>query len=73
MLQSMGSQRVGHDLASEQGQHQWKVSVNLMRFVCRFFLVPSFHHIYGHKISLWEREFMLGFISYKCLLSVTVG
>ena len=29
MLQSMGSQRVGHDLASEQEQHQWKVTVNL--------------------------------------------
>ena len=38
MLQSMGSQKVGHDLATEQQQHKFKIHTGFQRLA-----VNNFH------------------------------
>ena len=50
MLQSMGSQRVGHNLVAEQQQQTTNGTARALLFPCFFFFFPLLHqtvlHIY---------------------------
>ena len=51
MLQSMGSQRAGHDLANEQ-QQQMAKTVN---FMLRVFYVTSALHVHGFRVHRFDQ------------------